>query len=36
VRDTNHLAHTNRENVYNPANGYYATHTNHFRHHINE
>ena len=27
---------THRENIYNPANGYYARPTNHLRHHVNE
>lgn len=27
---------THRENVYNPANNYYAKPTNHLRHHVNE
>jgi hypothetical protein len=32
----NPLAHTHRENVYNPTNGYYAVAGNTFRHHVNE
>jgi len=36
VKDTNINAHTAKDNVYNPANGYYATHTNHFGHHLSE
>jgi hypothetical protein len=30
------MTQTHKENVYNPANGYYANPNNHFRHHVNE
>lgn len=32
----NPYSQTHRENVYNPANNYYARPSNHFRHHVNE
>lgn len=36
VHHANPYAHTHRENVYNPANGYYATVGKTYRHHVNE